>query len=286
MLVDEQAGTEVESHINKMLRIPLLRPIEERLLVERCARGDIKSRDELIKHNMRLVVNVAKSYASSGIPLEDLVQEGAIGLMLATERFDPGRNLRFSTYATQWVRQQISRAVDNKAKCIRIPSHIIEATRKIDKTVLALEEQGIEPTMENIAEHSGLSLHKVLSIKLLIPDVISLDTHLTHSGEWSPSTLGDVLADNTNKSPEQQLLDTTLAEEATEMLSSLTEKELDIIQRRFGFTGKEKGVLQQVSEEYGISHERSRLIEHSAMKKLRSCARSSRLMQKLQEAKD
>ena len=177
---EESGGIDdLASYLNRLTRTKLLTAVEEKILSRRIGIGDPLAKERLIEANMRLVVSIAKNYIASGIPLEDLIQEGAIGLMTATERFDPHMGYRFSTYATQWIRQSIGRAIDNKAKAIRLPAHISESLRKIDKSRAELQRDlGEEPTTEQIADHTGLSMKKMASLLQTTQEPVSLDMNV------------------------------------------------------------------------------------------------------------
>ena len=270
---------DLASYINRLTRTKLLTAIEEKSLSRRVRFGDPAAKERLIEANMRLVVSIAKNYMASGIPLEDLIQEGAIGLMTATERFDPHMGYRFSTYATQWVRQSIGRAIDNKAKSIRLPAHISESLRKIDKSKAELQrELGEEPTVEQIAEHVGLSLKKVNNLLQTTQDPISLDMTV---GEDTTS-LGTLVLDRNAPNPQDELIAQEMRGEIEAILSTLDDREQTVMRKRFGFDEDDKAVLQQIGDELHISRERVRQIESQALRKLRSAARKKRLRDYLQ----
>ncbi|MFM2222710.1 MAG: hypothetical protein RLZZ78_967, partial [Armatimonadota bacterium] len=215
----------VEEHhhgITRLTRARLLNHQEEMDLARKVKLGGSEGRraqHRLVESNMRLVVSIAKAYRASGIPIEDLVQEGAIGLMTAAERYDPDRGFRFSTYATQWIRQAIGRAVDNKAKAIRLPAHVSESLRKLDRVRAELRrETGDEPTNENIAERSGLSVRKVQALLNTTQDPISLDLPV---GDEENTSLGSLLTDRNAPDPQSTLLDVEMVQEVDNILNSL-----------------------------------------------------------------
>lgn len=270
---------DLASYINRLTRTKLLTATEEKALSRRVRFGDLAAKERLIEANMRLVVSIAKNYLASGIPLEDLIQEGAIGLMTATERFDPRLGYRFSTYATQWIRQSIGRAIDNKAKSIRLPAHISESLRKIDKSRAELQrELGEEPTIEQIAAHAGLSLKKMNSLMQTTQDPVSLDMTV---GDDSTS-LGTLVLDRTAPNPQDELIAQEMRGEIEAILNTLDEREQVVMRKRFGFDEDDKSVLQQIGDELHISRERVRQIESQALRKLRSAARKKRLRDYLQ----
>lgn len=270
---------DLASYINRLTRTRLLTASEEKSLTRRSRSGDLAARERLIEANMRLVVSIAKNYLLSGIPMEDLIQEGAIGLMTATERFNPAMGYRFSTYATQWVRQSIGRAIDNKAKSIRLPAHISESLRKIDKSRIELQRTlGAEPSNEQIAAHSGLTLKKIISLMQTTQEPISLDMTI---GDDSTS-LGALVLDRNAADPQEELIAQEMRGEIEAILSTLDEREQMVLRRRFGFDEDDQSVLQQIGDELNISRERVRQIESQALRKLRSSARKKRLRDYLQ----
>lgn len=256
---------DLASYINRLTRTKLLTAVEEKALSRRVRVGDPSAKERLIEANMRLVVSIAKNYMASGIPLEDLIQEGAIGLMTATERFDPRMGYRFSTYATQWIRQSIGRAIDNKAKSIRLPAHISESLRKIEKSRAELQRGGEEPTMEQIAEHAGLTQKKMNSLMQTTQEPISLDMTV---GDDSTS-LGTLILDRAAPNPQDELIAQEMRDEIEAMLNTLDEREQVVMRKRFGFDEDDKSVLQQIGDELHISRERVRQIESQALRKLR-----------------
>ena len=271
---------DLASYINRLTRTKLLTAPEEKTLSRRARSGDFAAKERLIEANMRLVVSIAKNYLASGIPLEDLIQEGAIGLMTATERFEPRMGYRFSTYATQWIRQSIGRAIDNKSKSIRLPAHISESLRKIDKSrAELLRATGQEPTTEEIAAHTGLSMRKMNSLMQTTQEPISLDMTV---GDDDSTALGNLILDRTAPNPQDELIAREMRSEIEAILNTLDEREKIIMRKRFGFDEDDKSVLQQIGDELHISRERVRQIEGQALRKLRAAARKKRLRDYLQ----
>jgi len=271
---------DLASYINHLTRTRLLTATEEKALSRRALYGDMAAKERLIEANMRLVVSIAKNYLASGLPLEDLIQEGAIGLMTATERFDPRMGYRFSTYATQWIRQSIGRAIDNKSKAIRLPAHISESLRKIDKARAELQRAlGHEPSVEEIARHTGLSLKKMNSLLQTTQEPVSLDMTI---GDDDTTSLGSMVLDRSALNPQDELIAQEMRGEIEAILNTLDDREKVIMRKRFGFDEDDKSVLQQIGDELHISRERVRQIESQALRKLRSAARKKRLRDYLQ----
>jgi RNA polymerase primary sigma factor len=276
----EPRSDDLQSYINRLTRCSLLTPDEEIRLARRIAVGDGQAKARLVESNMRLVVSIAKAYRSSGIPFEDLIQEGSIGLMTAAERFDPKRGYRFSTYATQWIRQAIGRAVDNKAKSIRLPAHVSESLRKLDKARAEMRREiGEDPTPEQLAARTGISPRKVASLLNTTQEPISLDMPV---GDEENTSLGSLLYDKTSPDPQEELIEAEMRDEIDSILQTLDDREQLIMRKRFGFDGEDTYVLQQIGEELNISRERVRQIEAQALRKLRSAARRRRLREYLQ----
>jgi RNA polymerase primary sigma factor len=274
----EGRESDLQNYVNRLTRANLLSPEQEIVLAQHVRQGGVtgaRARVRLIESNMRLVISVAKAYRSSGIAMEDLIQEGAIGLMTATERFDWQRGYRFSTYATQWIRQAIGRAVDNKAKSIRLPAHISESIRKIERVRAEYRrETGEEATPDILATRTGLSLRKINSLSQTLADPISLDMPV---GDEENTSLGALLHDKQSPDPQETLVRAELRAEIRSILETLDEREKTILRKRFGFDDDEASVLQQIGEELSISRERVRQIEAQALRKLRVLARQRQL---------
>lgn len=233
------------------------------------------SRQRLIESNMRLVINIARSYHNKSIPLEDLIQEGAIGLMSAVERFDPDKGFRFSTYATHWVRQSIGRAIDNKAKTIRLPAHISQTLRKIERTKANLtKELGYEPGVEAVARELCISSKRLQTILQASQELLSLDMKV---GDTEGSTLGALLKDSTSGDPEEMVMSEELVEELQEILQQLNERDRRIVRRRISSSGEEAQSREELSGDLGVSRDRLRQLEIQAIKKLRQVAQLRRL---------
>lgn len=261
----------VPSYLSKLTQEPLLSSDEEATLSRQAQRGDARARQRLVESNMRLVINIARSYRSRSFPLEDLVQEGAIGLMHAINRFDPEKGFRFSTYATHWIRQSIGRAIDYKSKAIRLPAHISQSLRRIDRERMRLtRELGLEPSHEQLAAAMGISPRKLQSILQSGQDLLSLDTKV---GEGDSTTLGVLLPDKSETDAEVNVLNQELAQELQVILMELSERERRVMTNRLRMDNEGEGMERDdLAREMQISRERIRQIELQAMKKLRIMA--------------
>lgn len=264
-------GAEAISYITRLTRQRLLTSQEEVELSARIQSGDPRAKDRLVEANMRLVINIAKNYHNPLVPFEDLVQEGAIGLMTAAERYDPGKGYRFSTYATHWIRQAISRAIDNKAKAIRIPAHVSETLRKLERIrALLLREHGIEPSEEELAKQMGISPRKVNALLQASQEPVSLDMLV---GDEENTTLASLINDRSAADPQESVLSAEMQQELDALMSVLTPREREIMRKRLGFEEDAAQVLQEIGEKLHISRERVRQIEVQALKKLKFAAK-------------
>jgi RNA polymerase primary sigma factor len=265
----------IPSYLSRLTQTPLLTPEEEVTLTRAVQRGDRAAKQRLIEANMRLVINIAKTYRNRAIPLEDLIQEGAIGLMQAAERFDPEKGFRFSTYATHWIRQAIGRAIDNKSKAIRLPAHVSQSLRKIEKErQRLLRELGQEPSPEQLAAAIGISPKKLITLIQSSQDLLSLDMTVGDSGGM---TLGGLIKDTSNADPEELVLSNELIQELHRIMLELNEREQRVMRLRFRLDGSEAPLQEDIAKELKLSRERVRQIEVQAIKKLRALAQRRRL---------
>lgn len=270
----QPADEGIPSYLGRLTQKPLLRAEEEIELTRAVQRGDVGARQRLIESNMRLVINIAKAYRNRSLPLEDLIQEGAVGLMQAAERFDPERGFRFSTYATHWIRQAIGRAIDNKSKAIRLPAHIIQAIRRVERVRDKLAcEIGAEPTTEQLAQTLGLTPAKLLSLIQCSQELLSLDMTV---GDSRGTTLGNLIRDESTKDIEPSFLTEELVQELHRIMQDLNERERRVMQVRFRLDNSDAGA-DALAQELQLSRERLRQIEIQAIKKLRNLAQRHRL---------
>ena len=266
-----RGGAEAQSYIARLTRPRLLTADEEIVLAGRIQKGDKAAKDRLVEANMRLVINVARTYHSSLIPFEDLVQEGAIGLMTAADRFDAAKGYRFSTYATHWIRQAITRAIDNKSKPIRLPAHVSETLRKIERArALWMRENGEDPTTEQLAEYLNVPARKITSLIHAGQEPISLDMMV---GDEENTTLASLLYDHNALDPQDMVLTAEKRSVLLSLLDTLTPREQEIMRRRLGYEEDSSHVLQEIGAAMRISRERVRQIEMQALRKLKFAAK-------------
>jgi RNA polymerase primary sigma factor len=266
--LDDIADDSVRLYLREIGKIPLLSAEEELALAQRVVAGDKEAKDKMAEANMRLVVSIAKRYVGRGLDLLDLIQEGNTGLLRAVEKFDPDKGFKFSTYATWWIRQAITRAIADQARTIRIPVHMVETINKLLRTQRRLtQELNREPTNEEIATAMEIEVDKVEHIMKIKQDISSLDASIRDDEE--ESVLADFIEDEDTISPEESATNQLLKEQVKDMLSALTEREQKIIKLRFGLEDGKQHTLEEVGQEFSVTRERIRQIEAKALAKLR-----------------
>lgn len=268
--VDAFADDSVRLYLREIGKIPLLTPEEEADLAQRIVKGDKKAKDKMVESNMRLVVSIAKRYGGRGLDFLDLIQEGNTGLLRAVEKFDPDKGFKFSTYATWWVRQAITRAIADQARTIRIPVHMVETINKVLRTTRKLTaELNREPTNEEIAKELDMEPEKIDYVMRIKQDIASLDASVGRDGDDEDSVLGDFVEDEERASPEDSAANQILKEQLSEIIATLTDREQKIIRLRFGIGGGRPHTLEEVGNEFDVTRERIRQIEAKALSKLR-----------------
>jgi RNA polymerase primary sigma factor len=266
--LDDIADDSVRLYLREIGKIPLLNPQEELALAQRVVAGHKDAKDKMAEANMRLVVSIAKRYVGRGLDLLDLIQEGNTGLLRAVEKFDPDKGFKFSTYATWWIRQAITRAIADQARTIRIPVHMVETINKLLRTQRRLtQELNREPSNEEIASAMEIDVDKVEHIMKIKQDISSLDASVRDDEE--DSVLGDFIVDEDTVTPEESATTQLLKEHVKDMLSALTEREQKILKLRFGLEDGKSHTLEEVGQEFNVTRERIRQIEAKALAKLR-----------------
>lgn len=265
---DDVADDSVRLYLREIGKIPLLNAEQELELAQQVVAGDKGAKDKMAEANMRLVVSIAKRYVGRGLDLLDLIQEGNTGLLRAVEKFDPDKGFKFSTYATWWIRQAITRAIADQARVIRIPVHMVETINKLLRTQRRLtQELNREPTNEEIAATMEIEVEKVEHIMKIKQEISSLDASIRDDEE--DSVLADFIEDEDTITPEQSATNQLLKEQVKNVLSALTEREQKIIRLRFGLEDGKQHTLEEVGQEFSVTRERIRQIEAKALAKLR-----------------
>ncbi len=274
-----QEGVSIDDPVRMYLRdigkVPLLTADQELELAERMSKGDTSAKHSLVEANLRLVVSIAKRYVNRGMFFLDLIQEGNLGLLKAVEKFDYGKGYKFSTYATWWIRQAITRAIADQARTIRIPVHMVETINKVLRVSRQLlQELGRDPTDEEIANEMGIQVEKVRDILKIAQEPVSLEMPI---GEEEDSHLGDFIADDNAPAPQDAASYSMLREQLLEVLHTLTPREENVLKLRFGLEDGRPRTLEEVGKVFNITRERIRQIEAKALRKLRHPSRSKRL---------
>lgn len=265
---DDVSDDSVRLYLREIGKVPLLNAEEEVELTRRVQKGDKQAKDEMAEANMRLVVSIAKRYVGRGLDLLDLIQEGNTGLLRAVEKFDPEKGFKFSTYATWWIRQAITRAIADQARTIRIPVHMVETINKLLRTHRRMtQDLNREPTNEELAEELEIEVEKVEHIMKIKQDISSLDATIRKDEE--DSVLGDFIEDEDTPTPRESATEQLLKEHVGEMLDFLTPREQKILRMRFGIDDGKTHTLEEVGHEFGVTRERIRQIEAKALTKLR-----------------
>ena len=290
--LDDISDDSVRLHLREIGKIPLLTAEEELALAQKVVAGDKRAKDKMAEANMRLVVSIAKRYSGRGLDFLDLIQEGHTGLLRAVEKFDPDKGFKFSTYATWWIRQAITRAIADQARTIRIPVHMVETINKLIRTQRRMtQELNREPTNEELAqelfgEETNMNdeqrVNKVEYIMKIKQDISSLDAAVGRDGDEEESVLGDFIEDEDSATPEESASSQLLKEQVQSVLSTLSDREQKIVKMRFGLDGGKSHTLEEVGQEFAVTRERIRQIEAKALTKLRKHKDSRKLYEYLQ----
>ena len=265
----------VRMYLKEIGQVKLLTAEEEIELAKRVSEGDKKAKDRLTEANLRLVVSIAKKYSGRGLHILDLIQEGNTGLIRAVDKFDYTKGNKFSTYATWWIRQAITRAIADQARTIRVPVHMVEVINKATRCNRKLvQELGREPTMEEIAAELGLPVEKIIEANRTAADTLSLDTPV---GDEEDTSIGSFVEDERTPGPADATSNALLAEALKEILGTLTEREADVLRMRFGMYDGRTHTLEEVGQIFGVTRERIRQIENKAIRKLRHPSRAKKI---------
>lgn len=281
---NEESDDSVRLYLREIGKIPLLSSAEELELAQKVVAGDKKAKDKMAEANMRLVVSIAKRYSGRGLDFLDLIQEGNTGLLRAVEKFDPDKGFKFSTYATWWIRQAITRAIADQARTIRIPVHMVETINKLLRTQRRMtQELNREPSVEELAHELEMEPEKVEYVIKIKQDIHSLDAGVGRDGDDdSESVLGDFIEDEDATSPEDSAASQLLKEQVADILSTLTDREQKIVKMRFGLNDGKNHTLEEVGQEFSVTRERIRQIEAKALAKLRKHKDAKKLYEYLQ----
>lgn len=275
---DDASDDSVRLYLREIGKIPLLTAEEEFELAQKVVSGDKRAKDKMAEANMRLVVSIAKRYSGRGLDFLDLIQEGNTGLLRAVEKFDPDKGFKFSTYATWWIRQAITRAIADQARTIRIPVHMVETINKLLRTQRRMtQELNREPTIEELASELEMEPEKVEYVMKIKQDITSLDAGVGRDGDDEDSVLGDFIEDEDSATPEESAASQLLKEQVQDILSTLSDREQKIIKMRFGLENGKNHTLEEVGQEFAVTRERIRQIEAKALAKLRKHKDSKKL---------
>ncbi len=267
---DDVSDDSVRLYLREIGKIPLLNAEEELALAQRVVAGEKKAKDKMAEANMRLVVSIAKRYSGRGLDFLDLIQEGNTGLLRAVEKFDPDKGFKFSTYATWWIRQAITRAIADQARTIRIPVHMVETINKLLRTQRRMtQELNREPTIEELAKELEMEPEKVEYVIKIKQDITSLDAGVGRDGDDEDSVLLDFIEDEDGTTPEESAASQLLKEQVQAVLSTLSDREQKIVKMRFGLENGKSHTLEEVGQEFAVTRERIRQIEAKALAKLR-----------------
>lgn len=273
--VDSFADDSVRLYLREIGKIPLLTLEEETELAKRIVKGDKKAKDKMVESNMRLVVSIAKRYSGRGLDFLDLIQEGNTGLLRAVDKFDPDKGFKFSTYATWWIRQAITRSIADQARTIRIPVHMIETINKMNRiSRQILQETGSEPDPATLALKMEMPEDKIRKIMKIAKEPISMETPI---GDDDDSHLGDFIEDNNTLAPADAALHVSMRNVVKDVLDSLTPREAKVLRMRFGVEMSTDHTLEEVGKQFDVTRERIRQIEAKALRKLRHPSRSDKL---------
>lgn len=280
---DDISDDSVRLHLREIGKIPLLTGDEELALAKRVQQGEKKAKDKMAEANMRLVVSIAKRYSGRGLDFLDLIQEGHTGLLRAVEKFDPDKGFKFSTYATWWIRQAITRAIADQARTIRIPVHMVETINKLLRTQRRMtQELNREPSIEELAKELEMEPEKVEYVIKIKQDISSLDAGVGRDDGEEDTTLGEFIEDEDLVTPEEAAANQLLKEQVQSVLSTLSDREQKIIRMRFGLDSGKNHTLEEVGQEFAVTRERIRQIEAKALAKLRKHKDAKKLYEYLQ----
>lgn len=268
--LDDVSDDSVRLYLREIGKIPLLNAEEELALAQKVKEGDKRAKDKMAEANMRLVVSIAKRYSGRGLDFLDLIQEGNTGLLRAVEKFDPDKGFKFSTYATWWIRQAITRAIADQARVIRIPVHMVETINKLLRTQRRMtQELNREPTLAELSKALEMEPEKIEYVMKIKQDIHSLDAGVGRDGDEEESALGDFIEDEDTATPEESASSQLLKEQVQSVLSSLSDREQKIVKMRFGLDNGKSHTLEEVGQEFAVTRERIRQIEAKALAKLR-----------------